>query len=91
MYTVQMEHECGCFKKSEFKKIKTFDKQQDAYNYANIAAELMNEDFCTKHYFTTQRVGNYEFFIRVVDNPNSTSSCSTVSGTAGGCGPSCGC
>ncbi len=88
MYSVQIEHECGCFKRSEYASEKSFEKQQDAYNYSNILVELMNEEFCTKHLFFSQKIGNYEFMIRVSDNPNpsvSGSSCST-----GSCGP-CGC
>jgi len=85
MYTVQIEHECGCFKRSEYAAVQTFEKQQDAYNYSNILAELMNEEFCTKHLFASQRIGETTFFIRVTDNPNAGSSCST-----GSCGP-CGC
>lgn len=85
MYTVQMEHECGCFKKSEYESKKSFDNQRDAYNYSNIVAEFMNEEFCTKHMFSAQIVDGNDFVIRVTDNPNAGGSCST-----GSCGP-CGC
>jgi len=85
MYTVQIEHECGCFKKSELTGEKTFDTQQDAYNYTTIVAELMNDESCKKHLFFAQKSADQEFLIRVVDNPNAGSSCST-----GSCGP-CGC
>jgi len=89
MYTVQMEHECGCFKRSEYTNDKSFEKQQDAYNYANIVTELMNEEFCTKHLFVAQRAGDYEFLIRVSDNPNA-GSCGTSSASSCSTG-SCGC
>ena len=85
MYTVHIEHECGCFKKSEYESEKSFETQKDAYNYSNIVAEFMNEEFCQKHYFFSQKVGDTVFMIRVTDNPNSASSCSS-----GSCGP-CGC
>jgi hypothetical protein len=91
MYTVQMEHECGCFKKSEYSNNKSFDTQRDAYNYANIVTELMNEEFCTKHLFVAQRAGDNEFMIRVVENPNAGSSCSTSSGASSCDTGSCGC
>jgi len=84
MYTVNIAHECGCFKRSEFESEKSFERQQDAYNYANIASELMNEEFCSKHLFFAQKTGDNAFVISVADNPNG-SSCST-----GSCGP-CGC
>lgn len=90
MYTVQMEYECGCFKKSEYVNNKSFDTQRDAYNYANILTELMNDDFCTKHMFVAQKIGDYEFIIRVSDNPNAGSSCGTDTGTSCSSG-SCGC
>ncbi|MCH9812888.1 MAG: hypothetical protein K0U47_02975 [Epsilonproteobacteria bacterium] len=90
MYTVQMEHECGCFKKSEYKSEKSFDNQKDAYQYSNILVELMSEEFCNKHLFFVQKANDNEFLIRVVDNPNAGSACSS-----GGCGTgssgSCGC
>ena len=85
MYTVHIEHECGCFKRSEYESKKSFDNQRDAYNYSNIVAELMNEEFCTKHLFSAQKADGNDFVIRVDDNPDAGGSCST-----GSCGP-CGC
>lgn len=85
MNTVEIAQECGCFKKSEYEAKKTFDNQQDAYNYTNILVEFMNEDFCTKHQFVAQRTEDDNFVIGVFDNPNAGGSCST-----GSCGP-CGC
>ena len=89
MYKVHIQHECGCFKKSDFESEKSFDKQQDAYQYAHIAAELMNEDFCTKHLFTAYKLENDDFVIGVVDNPNA-GSCGTDSASSCSSG-SCGC
>jgi len=88
MYTVQIEHECGCFKRSEYNGYKEFENQQDAYNYSKILSELMNDDFCGKHHFFAQRISDNNFMVRVVDNPNA-SSCGT--GGGGSCGTSCGC
>lgn len=85
MYTVQIEHECGCFKRSEYESKKSFDTQKDAYNYSNIVAEFMNEEFCSKHLFFAQKANDNAFVIRVAENPNAGGSCST-----GSCGP-CGC
>ena len=90
MYIVKMGHECACFKKSEFQSEKSFDNQPDAYNYANIAADIMNEDFCTTHVFVPQRVGDNEFMISVMDNPDS-SSCGTGSSASSCSTGSCGC
>lgn len=68
MYTVQMEKECACFKKSEYSNKMTFKTQKDAYQYASALVELMNEEFCSKHTFTAQRVEEHNFLIRVAIN-----------------------
>ena len=95
MYTVKMEHECACFKKSEYKSEKSFDNQKDAYSYANILVEFMTEDFCTTHLFFPHKVSENEFLIKVVENPNKAGSCSTGScgpdDSDSSCGASCGC
>ena len=89
MYTVYIEHECACFKKSEYENEKSFGNQQDAYNYAHLLAEFMNEDFCTTHIFTAQLIDDHDFLIRVSANPNA-GSCGTGS-SGSSCGTSCGC
>ena len=68
MYTVQMEKECACFKKSEYENNMTFETQKDAYNYAKIVAEFMNEEFCSQHIFSAHRGDGDYFFISVVTN-----------------------
>ena len=87
MHTVTIQHECGCFKRSEFEAEKTFEKQQDAYNYSNMAAEIMNEDFCQKHHFFAQITEDNNFVI-CVGQGGSGGSCGTG---ASSCGTSCGC
>jgi len=90
MYTVQIEYECGCFKKSEYSNEQSFSTQQEAYNYSNILTEFMNEEFCSKHHFFSQKMDGDTFLIRVVDNPNAGSSCGTNSSNNCSSG-SCGC
>ena len=90
MYKVLMQKECGCFKRSEFQSEKSFDKQQDAYQYAHIAADIMNEDFCTKHVFTAYKLEDNNFVIGVADNPNA-GSCGTGSSDSSCSTGSCGC
>jgi len=68
MYTVQMEKECACFKKSEYGNHIKFETQKDAYYYANIVAECMNEEFCGKHTFSAQRVEGDNILISVAMN-----------------------
>lgn len=77
-----MSHECACFKKSEYESEKSFETQKDAYNYANIVTEFMNEEFCATHLFAPQITSENDFIIGVSNNPNA-GSCSTSS-----CGPS---
>ncbi|MEA1982179.1 MAG: hypothetical protein U9N39_01440 [Campylobacterota bacterium] len=89
MYTVYMENECGCFKKSEFEKEKSFDTQREAYQYSNALAEHMNEDFCGKHLFVSEKMDGNVFMIRVGDNPN-FGSCGTGGESSCSSG-SCGC
>lgn len=89
MNTVHIEHECGCFKKSEFEAQKSFENQRDAYQYANILAEHMNEDFCGKHMFVSEKIEGDDFLIRVANNPNA-GSCSTDGSSSCSSG-SCGC
>lgn len=71
MYTVQMEKECGCFKKSEYSSNMTFERQKDAYNYATTVAEFMNEEFCGTHTFTAHKAEGDHFLIAVAVNPES--------------------
>jgi len=89
MYTVYIEKECSCFKKSEYEREKSFQTQQEAYNYSNILAELMNEEFCSTHLFVSQKMDGDVFLIRVSENPNA-GSCGTSSSSSCSSG-SCGC
>jgi len=86
MYTVQMQEECSCFKKSEYSNNNTFKTQQEAYQYANIVAEFMNEEFCSQHIFYTERADNDTFIIRVDINVTNVSGCSTGVTCDVGCG-----
>ncbi|QSZ42572.1 hypothetical protein GJV85_10785 [Sulfurimonas aquatica] len=90
MNTVEMAYECACFKKSEYEAKKAFDNQQDAYNYANVLAELMNEEFCSTHQFVSQKTEDDNFIIGVFDNPNA-GSCGTGSSDSSCDSGSCGC
>lgn len=89
MYTVKMAHECSCFKKSEYESAKDFNTQREAYQYANVLSELMNEDFCSSHSFEPHRSGENEFTIAVMENAGG---CSTGGSDDTGCSTgSCGC
>ncbi len=86
MYTVQMEQECGCFKKSEYTNNNIFQTQQEAYQYSNVLAELMNEEFCGRHTFYSQRAEGNSFVIRFAINATYVSGCSTGVTCDVGCG-----
>jgi hypothetical protein len=51
MYTIEIEKECGCFKKSGFEKTMTFESREDMYNKARVLECLMNQQFCMTHFF----------------------------------------
>lgn len=51
MYTIEIEKECGCFKKSGLEKTMTFDTREDMYNKARVLECRMNQEFCMTHFF----------------------------------------
>lgn len=51
MYTIEIEKECGCFKKSGFENNMTFDSREDMINKARVMECRMNQEFCMKHFF----------------------------------------
>jgi hypothetical protein len=69
MYTVQMQKECSCFKKSEYENNVSFETQKDAYQYATTVAEFMNEEFCGTHNFKVHKGEGDYFLIGVEVNP----------------------
>lgn len=58
MYTVTMEKECGCFKRSDYASTQSFDTKDAALLEAQQMAEEMNETFCQKHTFSVREEGN---------------------------------
>lgn len=51
MYTIEIEHECGCFKKSGFENNTTFETKEEAHQRAKVMECRMNQEFCFKHFF----------------------------------------
>lgn len=51
MYTIEIEHECSCFKKSGIENNMTFERREDAHMKAKVLECKMNQNFCFKHYF----------------------------------------
>lgn len=51
MYTIEIEKECSCVKKSGMDKVMTFETREDMYNKARVLECRMNQEFCMTHYF----------------------------------------
>lgn len=58
MYTIQIEKECGCFKKSGIKNNLTFENREDAHMKAKVLECRMNQEFCMKHFFEAVDYGD---------------------------------
>jgi hypothetical protein len=58
MYTVNVETECGCFRKSSYENNMQFESKDDALIEAKRMEDGMNEAFCQKHLFTLVEDGN---------------------------------
>ena len=58
MFTINVEKECGCFKRSAFENGMTFENKDDALMQARLMESHMNQRFCQKHMFTTVEEGN---------------------------------
>jgi len=86
MYRVVMQEECACFLKSEYKRSAEFATQKEAYEYSNVLAELMNEEFCGRHLFYSQIAEGNNFVVRVDRNATFVSGCSTGVSCDVGCG-----
>ena len=75
MFNVQVALECGCFKRSEYQKEKSFEKRDDAILYSNAIAELMNEEFCKAHIFSPHEVERGQFIIAGNNRPGGGGGC----------------
>jgi hypothetical protein len=58
MYNVQVEKECGCFKRSSFNNNLSFESKDDALMQAIEMSKEMNEEFCGKHEFKVVEQGD---------------------------------
>ena len=58
MIDLIIEKQCGCFKKSSYNAVKTFDSIEEATNEASIMCEDMNKNFCLKHKFFYEKNQN---------------------------------
>ena len=51
MYTVTLEKECACFKRSSFKATQSFETKEEASVMAQKMAKEMTHEFCKEHGF----------------------------------------
>lgn len=74
MYTIKVDKECGCFKKSAYENNMGFESKDDALMQANLMQTHMNTKFCGKHNFEVCENGD-DFLISVSLNDESNSGC----------------
>ena len=74
MFTVNIEKECGCFKKSDFENNRSFEKKDDALIEAQKMVTEMNDEWCQKHEFTFSEDGQ-NFQIAVDERAKAHSGC----------------
>lgn len=58
MYTINIDKECGCFKRSGLENNTQFVSNDDALMQANMMVTKMNQEFCSKHSFSLKEDGN---------------------------------
>lgn len=73
MYTVKIQNECDCFKKSNLKNNISFPTQTGAVMGAMKILNQMNSTFCEKHNFVLQQ--NDESFVIALDRSKSVANC----------------
>jgi len=71
MFTVSVEKECGCFRKSGLENNKQFENKDDALIDAMNRAKEMNQEFCQKHAFHVVESGDV-ILIKVDDRVKSS-------------------
>jgi len=72
MFTINIEKECGCFKRSAYDNNMSFESKDDALIQARLMESHMNQKFCQKHLFTLTENGN-TFQISVENKPQASS------------------
>lgn len=65
MFTVTLEKECTCFKRSKFKANQRFESESEAFTAATKMAEQMTHEFCKRHAFSVIKEEN-DFLILIM-------------------------
>lgn len=58
MATINIDRECGCFRKSDLENNQSFESKDDALMEAQAMVNHMNSQFCKKHAFTLSESGD---------------------------------
>ncbi|WP_456393396.1 hypothetical protein [Nitratifractor sp.] len=74
MYTITVEKECGCFRKSGMENNVVFQDKDSALMEAMRLSDEMNETFCQKHEFRVREEGN-TLLIGVAERPREGGCC----------------
>jgi len=72
MFTINVEKECGCFKRSAYDNNMSFESKDDALLQAQLMVNHMNTKFCQKHDFQLSENG-VNFSIAVNDKAQASS------------------
>lgn len=76
MFTINVENECGCFKKSSYDNNMQFENKDDALMQARLMESHMNQRFCQKHLFTLTEDGeNFNIGVSVKPKESSGGCC----------------
>ncbi len=58
MFKIIVEKECGCFKRSDLQNNLSLDSKDEALSKSIEMKDYMNSEFCGKHAFIVQEVGD---------------------------------
>ncbi|MDF1882450.1 hypothetical protein JHD49_00700 [Sulfurimonas sp. SAG-AH-194-C21] len=58
MFKIVVDRECGCFRRSDLENNQEIESKDAALEKSLEMIEIMNENFCDKHSFTLQEVGD---------------------------------
>lgn len=58
MFTVTIEKECTCFKRSKYEARQSFSSEEEAFEVATKMAKQMTREFCKNHAFSVIKEEN---------------------------------
>jgi xylose isomerase len=72
MFTITLDKECGCFKRSDLTNNQSFESKDDALIEAKRMEGVMNDTFCQKHTFSLREEGD-TFALSLANRPRQSS------------------